>query len=130
MTTLDRETEVKDLFDRSTAAWDANDADAFAALYTEDASVVTSVGVSLGREAVRAFMSAGFEGRLKGTKAVENLNSVRFVGGDVAIVDSVSAFVLPGETSVRPGMERRATYVLDRTGGDWRIAAYHNCAIG
>src|SRR5664279_656776 len=49
-------------------AWAAGDADAFAALYSLGATVVLPGGVYLtGREAIRAYMTAGFAGPMKGS---------------------------------------------------------------
>ena len=128
MTTIE-DTAVQDLFAGLTAAWDANDADAFAGFYTDDAGVVTGAGAVQGRDEIRAFMAAGFAGRLKGTRSVETLGRVRFVGDEVAIVESVSGFLMPGEQTVRDGVDRLATWVLARDRGGWLVAAYHNCAV-
>jgi uncharacterized protein (TIGR02246 family) len=128
VTTID-DTAVKDLFAGLAAAWDANDADAYARLYADDASVVTSGNHSHGRDEIRAFVAAGFDGRLKGTTSAEQLDKVRFVADDVAIVEGVSGFLMPGEQTVRAGLGRRATWVLARAGGEWLVAAYHNSSI-
>lgn len=133
MTTLKEstvdETAVKDLLAQMVAAWDANDAAAFASLYGDDASVVTAGRYVQGRDDIHAFMSAGFAGALAGTKSVEQPQQVRFVGADVAIVSSVSGYVMAGEQTVRDEMARRATWVLNRKAdGGWLVESYHNCA--
>jgi|SRR3954454_12122987 uncharacterized protein (TIGR02246 family) len=121
------ETAVKDLLAQMVAAWDANDADAFAELYTDDTVVVTTGKYTQGKEGVRAFMAGGFAGPLKGTTSVEEPDQIRFVTDDVAIVNTISGFVLPGEKTVQPSLERRATWVLRRGDDGWRVASYHNC---
>jgi len=129
--TLDRTTDemaVLELLQRMVAAWDAGDANAFADLYTEDGRVVTAGTYSQGREQIRAFTTAGFAGPLKGTKSMERPQHVRFLADNVAIVDSLSGYALPGEESVQPSLERRATWVLARTGAGWLVESYHNCA--
>ena len=129
--TLDRTTDelaVRDLLERLGAAWDAGDADAFADRYTQDARVVTTGTYTQGREQIRAFMVAGFAGPLKGTTSVERPQQVRFLADNVAIVDSISGYTQPGEQRVPPSIERRATWVLTRTGADWLVESYHNCA--
>lgn len=122
------ETAVKDLLGRMVAAWGAHDADAFTEMYSDDASVVTSASYTQGKDAIRAFMTAGFAGPLKGTTSVEQPQQIRFVGSDVAIVNSISGFIPPGEKAVPAALQRRATWVLARGGNGWLVESYHNSA--
>lgn len=122
------EAAVKDVLARAVAAWDANDADAFAELYTDDATVVTAGVHQRGKESIRAFMAGGFGGPLKGTRSMEDPQQVRFVTDDVAVVTSLGGFILAGEDKLRDDLERRATWVIARNGADWRVESYHNCA--
>jgi uncharacterized protein (TIGR02246 family) len=122
------ETAVRDLLERMAAAWGANDADAFAELYTEEATVVTAGAQQQGKDEIRAFMAAGFAGPLKGTTSVDELQRIRFVAEDVAIVNSLSGFILPGGKAVLPSLQRQATWVLTRAGSNWLVESYHNCA--
>ncbi|GAA3351939.1 hypothetical protein GCM10020358_83610 [Amorphoplanes nipponensis] len=125
---MDDEQEVRAVLRSITAAWDANDADAFAAHYTPDATVVLPGGI-FHRDAgeIRAWMAAGFDGPLKGTRGVDEPELVR-VGGDGAVVISRTGFLLPGETALPAARERRATWTLRRTPAGWRVAAYANVA--
>jgi uncharacterized protein (TIGR02246 family) len=108
-------------------AWGRNDADAFAELYTDDATVVLAGGVFLqGKEQIRSFMTAGFAGRLKGSTGVDEPETVRFVSDDVAIVVGRSGFLAAGEAELAPERTRRATYVLSKQDGGWRIESYTN----
>ncbi|GAA2394785.1 SgcJ/EcaC family oxidoreductase [Dactylosporangium salmoneum] len=129
MHTIDQ-TEVRDLMSRMAAAWEANDPDALAALYTEDAGVVTAGTHAQGRDAIRAFMTAGFAGPLKDTTLSEDFERIRYVGQDIAIVNGVGGLVLPGEDTVQTGLRRRSTWVLARTGEGWLVEAFHNCPAG
>jgi uncharacterized protein (TIGR02246 family) len=122
------QTAVKDLLRQMVAAWDANDADAVTELYSEEASVVTAGSQQQGKREIRAFMVAGFAGPLKGTTSVEDPQRIRFIADDVAIVNSLSGYILPGETAVLPCILRRSTWVLGRAGSGWLVESYHNCA--
>jgi uncharacterized protein (TIGR02246 family) len=122
------ENDVRAVLRSITAAWDANDADAFAASYTPDATVVLTGGVfHRDREEIRAFMAAGFDGPLKGTRGIDEPELVR-VAGDSAVVVSRTGFLMVDETELPAERERRATWTLRRTPEGWRVAAYANVA--
>jgi|SRR3954453_23402598 uncharacterized protein (TIGR02246 family) len=109
------------------AAWADNDADSFAALYVEDATVVMPGRYSEGRDQVRAYMAAGFAGPLKGSRAIDEPQNIRFLGDDTAVVISEGGIIMAGETDVPAARRVRATWVLVRRDGKWLIAAYQNC---
>jgi len=118
------------VFEATSRAWADGDANAFAASYAEDATVILPGFCLLGRAGVRASMGDAFAGPLKGSRRIHTARNVRFLGDDTALVvtDSVTAF--PGETE--PPAERRelATWTLSRHDGGWLIEAYHSCAAG
>lgn len=118
---------VREVLDGVMAAWADNDASSFAAHYLEDATVLMPDGVfHREREAIRAYMAAAFDGRMKGSRSVDEPESVRVLG-DAAVVVGRSGFLLPGEAEVPADRMRRATWVLARRAGRWWVAAYHNC---
>lgn len=119
---------VRELLHALVAAWAANDADAFADRYTDDATVVLPGGVfHQGREEVRRYMAAAFAGPLKGSTSVDEPEHVRLLGDRAAVVVSRSGFRLPGEETLPADRLRRATWVLSRHDDGWRVEAYHNC---
>src|SRR5215831_5185624 len=121
------ETAVRGVLTDGVDAWARNDGDAFAELYTDDATVVLAGGVFLqGREQLRWYMLSKFAGPLKGTTGVDEPETVRFVSDDVAIVVGRSGFLLAGETELAPERTRRATYVLSKKDDAWRIESYTN----
>jgi uncharacterized protein (TIGR02246 family) len=107
-------------------AWDAGDADAFVAAYTEDASAILPGSHRGGREEIRRNMAAGFAGFLKGSTTTNRVGRLRFLGADAAVVVSESGILLPGETEVPADRVVNATWVFERRDGDWLVAAYHN----
>jgi uncharacterized protein (TIGR02246 family) len=117
---------VRDILHSASAAWAAGDADAFAALFLDDATVVMPGVLHRGRAAVHSFMADAFAGRLKGSRGVDDASDVRIVGNNTAIVVGRGGIVLADEQSVPAERERFATWVLARQGGRWQIAAYAN----
>ena len=115
--------EVRDLFTEVYAAWADNDADAFASFYREDATVVMPGVRHIGKSAIRDSMAAGFEGPLKGSKAVDEPVDFRVIGEDTAIVISKAGILMPGETDVPAEREVTATWAVTRQAGRWMIGA-------
>ncbi|GAA2119733.1 SgcJ/EcaC family oxidoreductase [Actinomadura napierensis] len=119
------ETDVRAVLDRLYKAWADNDAEAFADLYVEDATVVMPGVFHQGRPAVRDFMAQAFAGPMKGSRAVDEPENVR-VYGDTAVIVSKSGIIMAGESEVPAEHEVVATWVLAKRNGEWLISAYAN----
>jgi uncharacterized protein (TIGR02246 family) len=123
------ERAVRDVLRSAYTAWANNDADAFAALYVDDATAVLPGTYNNGRNELRDYMAAGFAGPLKGSRAIDEPQNVRLLDGGTAIVISEAGILMPGETVLPPERKVRATWVLSKSADRWRIAAYHNCPL-
>jgi uncharacterized protein (TIGR02246 family) len=110
-------------------AWGAGDADAFAALYTADATSALPGSLRRGRVEIREYMAAAFAGPLRGSTVDDTPVSTRFPTPDTAVVVSEGAVRLAGETEVPAQRWVRASWLLVRVEGRWLISAYHNCAL-
>ena len=84
------------------AAWEANDADEFVAVYLDDATVVQPGVFKKNRQEIRTTMAAGFGGPLKGSRVIDTPQDVRFVDDETAIVVSEGGILFPGETTAHP----------------------------
>lgn len=135
MTTTDdvavqtEEAVVRSVLEAAYNAWAANDADAFAALYTDDATIVLPGTFHSGREAIRQYMAFGFAGPMKGTRPVDTPQNVRIINGDTGIVVSESVILFAGEEDAPRERYRRATWVVTKQDGEWLIDAYHNASL-
>ncbi|WP_028647182.1 SgcJ/EcaC family oxidoreductase [Nocardiopsis sp. CNT312] len=116
---------VREVADSVMRTWAANDADAFAALFEADASLIGDTYMR-GREGIRAFMAQGFEGPYKGSSVVVEPLDVRFVRDDVALLVTKGRVEIPGVPAETPGLAFFATCTLVHGSGGWLIAAYQN----
>jgi uncharacterized protein (TIGR02246 family) len=117
---------VLDVLSELYTAWTAGDADAFAALYRDDATVVLPGVLHQSRNEIRDYMAAGFAGPLRGSRASDEPQNIRIVDGHTAIVLSRAGILFAGDDEVPAERERLATTVLSKQDGRWLIAAYAN----
>ncbi|MFC9441028.1 SgcJ/EcaC family oxidoreductase [Nocardia sp. NPDC057030] len=110
-------------------AWAAGDADAMVADYTADATAIMTGSLRDSREVIRQSMALAFAGPLAESTTVDKQLGIRFVGADAAIVISESAILFPGETEAPEARKVNATWVFEKRGGQWLIAAYHNSPV-
>ena len=117
---------IKGVLESHYKAWDAGDADAFVTDYAEDATVIMPGIYRTSKEEVRRSMADGFASFLKGSTAIDTVESIRFLGENAAVAVSETGVRFPGETEVPAERMVYATWVLEKRGGTWLLAAYHN----
>jgi uncharacterized protein (TIGR02246 family) len=122
---------VRDVPLRIPPAWAANDADAFAAVFTADPSfIVPGEDTYLrSRAEIRRYMARLFAGPLKGSRVTARPLDVRCVGRDVGVVVTQGGMLFGDETEVPRERIGRQTWTIVRHRGDWAVAAYHNSRI-
>jgi uncharacterized protein (TIGR02246 family) len=118
--------DIRALFADVSRAWTDGDADAFAAGYAENATVIFPGTYLPGREAIRAAMAAAFAGPLKGSRRIHDVHAIRFPGDRTAVVISNSGTVLAGEPGAPADRSERVTWLLSRRDGRWLVEAYHS----
>ena len=123
----DDEVAVRAGLDAVYAAWADNDSDAFVAPYTPGATAVHSGTVMENRDAIRVTMATVFDGPLKGSKGIHDVQKIRFVGADTAVVLSSGAILFAGQAEAAPESRTLDGWVLCKHDGDWRVEAFHNC---
>jgi uncharacterized protein (TIGR02246 family) len=124
---VEADRQVRVVLEEVYAAWEANDADAFVAPYAETATAILPGTYLPDRRAIRATMATLFAGQLNGSKGVHEVQSLRLVGSDVAVVVSRGAMLLAGQTEPDATSRALETWVLSRQEGSWRVQAFHNC---
>lgn len=115
---------------RITEAWAKHDADGFAEVFTEDATLILPGDVYLTtREEIRSFMRSAFSGAFKGTQVTGEPVSIRPLAAGVAVLVTKGGVLAPGDVEPTPARAVRATWILVKAGADWRIASYQNTPV-
>lgn len=118
------EVAIKELVAAREKAWNAGDVDAYRALLTEDADIVSATGrAARGRDAFLRLYAEQHEGALAGAVTHTRVTHVRMLSDDVALADV--AYEMKGGKAARVVAIRRGVmaFVLRRDNGRWRISA-------
>jgi uncharacterized protein (TIGR02246 family) len=107
-------------------AWAAHDPDAFAAVFTEDGSMILPGVYCKGRSQIRTFMAEGFAGRYRGTRITGTPIDLRPLSDGSAVLLTQGGVLAPGETEVDDRRAIRASWVAVKQAGQWQLAAYQN----
>lgn len=115
---------IEAFLDRVRQAWDAGDAHAYGAQFTEDASYVIFLGdVMFGRAEIERTHHDVFTKWQRGTRMVVRPVNVRQLDADSAVVVTVGGIGTGRSVEV----DKFQTYTLRRDpSGQWRCAAFQN----
>jgi uncharacterized protein (TIGR02246 family) len=132
-TTTDRsadEAAVRDLYHELMEGWNRGSGEDFASVFAEDGDLIGFDGTHFrGRREIAPFHQELFDKWLKGTRLVGRVESVRFLGPDVALVHAVGGTVLRGKSRPAPVRDSIQTLVAVRRDGEWRFAAFRNTRV-
>jgi uncharacterized protein (TIGR02246 family) len=135
------EAEVRAIVPRILSLWaevtsGRASAEAIAAVYTDDADFIVGDGTHLhGRDEIAAYfekMVAGADAHgttIRGTTVTAEIESVRFLGDQVALLLLQGGILLPGETTVPPERRGIQSGVAVKQDGAWLVTAYQNTRI-
>jgi uncharacterized protein (TIGR02246 family) len=118
---------ILDIISALTAAWTAKDAAAYAAPYAVDLQFINPAGVVIsGRDAFRDLHVFLFNGPFAGSTLTIAVRDIQFLTGTIAIVyldESLTGFAAlpPGVPSSGGVVHTRATWVVEKRGGEWQI---------
>lgn len=123
-------TAIHQLFQRLNEAWNAGDAVAYGALFTEDADYFAFDGVNQkGRAAIIAGHKPLFENYLKGSTLTGELVSLRFLAPDVALAHAVGSIIDRGRTTPKPERRSSQTLIATKCADKWYFTAFHNTRV-
>jgi uncharacterized protein (TIGR02246 family) len=124
------EAAIRGLHKQMLAGWNEASGDAFAAPFSEDAEFVGFEGsVTRGRERIAEAHKELFDKWLRGTRLVEEHTTVRFLGGDVALVVSVGGTVMRGKSEPAPERDSIQSLVATRGADGWKFVWFQNTRI-
>jgi uncharacterized protein (TIGR02246 family) len=114
---------------RASAAWEANDADAFADVFVENGSILIGDDQLTDRDSIRTYLRDAFADRFRGTRVVHDPIEFRILAPDVAVVITEGGVVYEGETAVPADRAVRATWVSVLRDGQWRLFSQQTSPI-
>ena len=122
--------EIRELMDRLSDGWARGDAQGYAAEFTEDCDYVAFDGTRFrgptepGKHLARLFDTVLKDSRLEG-----EVESVRFVTPDVAVVHWTGSVAYPWQQRVSRRRRSRQTLVFVRRDERWLATAFHNTRV-
>ncbi len=124
------EAAVRDLYQQLMDGWNQGSGAAFAAVFTQDGDLVAFDGTHFkGRQEIAPFHQQLFDKWLKETRLVGQVEHVRFLSPEVALMHAVGSTVMRGKSEPSPERDSIQTLVATRQGGEWRIAALQNTRV-
>jgi uncharacterized protein (TIGR02246 family) len=124
------EAAVRGLFQQLIVGWNRGSGADFAADFTEDGDLVAFDGTRFkGREEIAPFHQQLFDKWMKGTRLVGQVQDVRFLSPDVALVHAVGSTIMKGKRKPSPERDSIQTLVATRQNSGWRLAAFQNTRV-
>ena len=125
------EAAVRGLFHHLIERWNRGRGADFAAAFTEDGDLVAFDGTRFkGREEIAPFHQQLFDKWMKGTLLVGQVQDVRFLSPDVALVHAVGSTIMKYKHEPSPERDSIQTLVATRQeDGEWRLAAFQNTRV-
>ncbi|GIM86895.1 SgcJ/EcaC family oxidoreductase [Salinispora arenicola] len=107
--------------------WAAHDADAFADLFVEDGTLILPGRYKKGREEIRSFMAKSFQGPYQGSRVIGEPIDIKPLGPGAVALITQGGVIQAGEEQLTDKAAIRASWILVKRDGRWRLAVYHNC---
>ena len=124
------EREIRELMDRLSESWARGDAQAYGAEFTEDCDYVAFDGTRFrGPTEPSAHLARLFDTVLKDSRLEGEVESVRFVTPDAAVVHWTGSVAYPWQRRVKRRRLSRQTLVVVRRDGRWRATAFQNTRV-
>ena len=130
------ESAIRKIIQDEVAAWNRGDAEAYSRQFATDGTFTNIRGqFFIGHEAFLKQHEVIFQGIFKNTILQQEIVSLKFIGHDVAVVETLNSVsgmpeTAPGTATDSKGRLRtRLLQVIARRGKKWKIVAYHNVDV-
>ena len=121
--------EIRAIVDRMFDAWGRGDAAAYHADLTDDADYVAFDGSRRSKaDSIRSHENL-FRTVLYGSRLTGEVESIRFITPDVAVVHLTGSVVEGWRQQMRRRRLSRQTMVVVRHDGRWQVTAFHNTRV-
>jgi uncharacterized protein (TIGR02246 family) len=121
------ERAIRSIHYRMIDAWNAGDATAFVAPFTDDADFVAFEGTHLrGREQMFGFHQQIFDTIVKGSRMEGEVKFVRLMSPAVAVMHSAVSYALRDQTRASRARDSMQLTVVTKRDGEWRAEALMN----
>src|SRR5216684_5399303 len=123
------EAEIRDVQKRQAEAWNRHDAKGYAELFAEDGDVVNVVGWWWkGRPQIEKKLTEAHAFMFRESTLSNNEVHIKFLTSEIAVVHVLWSMVGQKSPDGTPGQPRKGieTHVLQKQGGKWLVAAFHN----
>jgi uncharacterized protein (TIGR02246 family) len=111
---------------RMIETWAASDADAFADLFTADGTMILPGLYLKGRDDIRAWMAAAFEGHYRGTRGTGKPLEIKPLGAGAVALITEGGVIADGAAELADADAIRASWILVRRDDGWKLAVYQN----
>jgi uncharacterized protein (TIGR02246 family) len=123
------EREIRALVEHMFDSWGRGDAVAYHADFTDDADYVSFDGSRRGKADSISSHRNLFRTVLHGSRLEGEVESVRFVTPDVAVVHLTGSVAFAWQQRLRRRRLSRQTMVVVRRDGRWQVTAFHNTRV-
>ncbi len=124
------EREIRELMERLSDSWARGDAQAYGAEFTEDCDYVAFDGTRFrGPSEPQTHLARLFDTVLKDSRLEGEVESVRFVSPDTAVVHWTGSVAYPWQERVSHRRLSRQTLVMVLRDGRWRATAFQNTRV-
>jgi uncharacterized protein (TIGR02246 family) len=124
------EQEIRTLMARLADSWARGDAQAYGAEFTDDCDYVAFDGTRFrGPTEPARHLARLFDTVLKDSRLEGEVESIRFVTPDAAVVHWTGSVAYPWQQRVRRRRRSRQTLVVVRREGRWQATAFQNTRV-
>lgn len=125
----DDEGLIRTLFQKLLDSWGSGDGYAYASHFTPDSDYVAFDGTHRkGREANAVAHQQLFDTWLKGTRLTGQIEGIRFLSPEIAIVHVVGGMLMT-KHSTQPKRQSIQTLIAVKEDRGWLFTAFHNCRV-